>query len=379
MAPDLYGLLDDAAPAPTRPLDAAGLVRRARRQRRAAQALTGATAVLVLVAALVALPRLGEDQVVFEPPAAETPVEPTLRITADARPHEAHGGRLAVEADDPGEVTRGEQVEHSLTVTVLGEHPRPVEGLLRLDRDVASDDGQGLLRVVGECLDRCPAEDFAAEPTALLAAELRLETAHLMPGTYRLEFPLSGTPDTANPGAGGPEPPIIVTYEVTDASAETPASNEGSAAARFAPDLVRADPRSASPGDVVALYFPQEDTARGLGFTLERLVGNRWAPAFDLHSDGGMFGHEPQWWPHGQGGWEQIELSGAGPDRVVVPEDAEEGAYRICTAARGSSLGSFCAPLVIAAGEEESDPQVRAKPAKEVSWPVPAHPATSSR
>ena len=44
-------------------------------------------------------------------------------------------------------------------------------------------------------------------------------------------------------------------------------------------------------------------------------------------------------------GYPDAGIGGPGPDRVLVPEDAEPGAYRICTANAGDD---FCAPLQVA-------------------------------
>ena len=44
------------------------------------------------------------------------------------------------------------------------------------------------------------------------------------------------------------------------------------------------------------------------------------------------------------GGWEQVAISGGGPDRVIVPESASPGDYLLCTA---NALDEACALLTL--------------------------------
>lgn len=119
-------------------------------------------------------------------------------------------------------------------------------------------------------------------------------------------------------------------------------------AAEIRPDLIVADPKVVEPGEVVGLTFPQE-TTRGVHFVLERQAGaGTWAYRYDLLSDGPGAGWERRWFPAGAEGFavEDIGVGGPGPDRVVIPETAEPGTWRICT---GNAGENFCAPIEIVA------------------------------
>jgi hypothetical protein len=93
------------------------------------------------------------------------------------------------------------------------------------------------------------------------------------------------------------------------------------------------EPARAEPGDVVALGFPDE-MIRGILFVMEGQTANGWLPAFFLTSDGPGPDWEMTWQPPGGAGLavEDIGVGGPGPDHVVIPEVAEPGTYRICTA-----------------------------------------------
>lgn len=70
MSDELRQLLSDTAPEPTRPLDAAGVVRRARRQTVGLRVAAGAASLVMVVVAVVGLPRLWDDTA---PHIADTP------------------------------------------------------------------------------------------------------------------------------------------------------------------------------------------------------------------------------------------------------------------------------------------------------------------
>jgi hypothetical protein len=113
------------------------------------------------------------------------------------------------------------------------------------------------------------------------------------------------------------------------------------------PDLIVADQAEVEPGAVVALSFP-EHTNRGVLFVLDQRVDNAWVTRFFLTSDGPGQGWEREWWPVDAAGMAvpDIGVGGPGPDRVLVPEVVEPGAYRICT---GNAGADFCAPIEIVA------------------------------
>ncbi len=113
------------------------------------------------------------------------------------------------------------------------------------------------------------------------------------------------------------------------------------------PDLLVIDPEQAAPGDVVALSFPEE-TTRGILFVLEQRVDDGWVSRFYLTSNGPGAGWQMSWHAADEPGMavEDIGVGGPGPDNVPIPEIAEPGDYRICTANAGAD---FCAPIEIAA------------------------------
>ncbi|HEY8170673.1 MAG TPA: hypothetical protein VIH24_06195 [Candidatus Limnocylindria bacterium] len=118
--------------------------------------------------------------------------------------------------------------------------------------------------------------------------------------------------------------------------------------AEMRPDLIVVDPVGAAPGEVVALTFPQE-TTRGILFVLEREVGDGWQLQYYLTSDGPGAGWERTWQAAGADGMavEDIGVGGPGPDRVLIPDVAEPGSYRICT---GNAGDEICTPIEILGG-----------------------------
>jgi hypothetical protein len=114
---------------------------------------------------------------------------------------------------------------------------------------------------------------------------------------------------------------------------------------RMRPDQIVVDPAEAVPGDVVGIGFPDEIT-RGILFVLERRTADGWLPAFFLTSDGSNPGAELTWQPPGGAGLavDDIGVGGPGPDHVLIPDEAQPGNYRICTA---NAAEDVCAPIEI--------------------------------
>lgn len=109
-------------------------------------------------------------------------------------------------------------------------------------------------------------------------------------------------------------------------------------------DLLTVTPAAPTPGSVVEVTF-SEETMRGIAWSLDQRDGDGWTTRFWLVSDGN--GGEPEAVPAGTQGWgvPDVGVGGTGPDRVLVPEAAEPGSWRLCTANRGEEI---CASLEIA-------------------------------
>lgn len=124
-----------------------------------------------------------------------------------------------------------------------------------------------------------------------------------------------------------------------------PLSTPHDPAAVFDPASIVADREAASPGDVVELTFPGEMT-RGLHFVLEEEVGGTWAHRYGLMSSGEDRGAPGGWFVPGDEdiAIPDIGIVGPGPDRVVIPEPATPGAWRICT---GNAAENVCVRIEI--------------------------------
>lgn len=107
-------------------------------------------------------------------------------------------------------------------------------------------------------------------------------------------------------------------------------------------------PASPTAGQDVELSFPA-DSERGIAFSLARWNEGRWDREYYLTSDWGTpDDHAPTWWTVEDGanrGWEQVGISGSGPDRVIIPETAAPGDYLLCTA---NAVDEACASLTVA-------------------------------
>lgn len=106
-------------------------------------------------------------------------------------------------------------------------------------------------------------------------------------------------------------------------------------------------PASAEPAQEIELRFPG-DSERGIAFSLSQWKDGDWEVAYYLTSDWGRSGeYAPSWWPVEDSedrGWEQVGISGAGPDRVFVPDTAARGDYLLCTA---NAVDEACALLTV--------------------------------
>jgi hypothetical protein len=139
-------------------------------------------------------------------------------------------------------------------------------------------------------------------------------------------------------------PATIAAIALTGCSGIIPTGTPHDATAIFRPADMVADREAASPGDVVEISFPGEMT-RGILFVLEEHAGASWTYRYALLSDGA--GGAVSWQPaEADIAVEDVGVGGAGPDRVVIPDTAAPGDYRICT---GNALENVCVPIAIRA------------------------------
>jgi hypothetical protein len=98
------------------------------------------------------------------------------------------------------------------------------------------------------------------------------------------------------------------------------------------PDM-SVEPATAPAGSIIVVRFADR-FVRGVAFQLESRQGSDWRIEYYLVA--GINGGEPRqpWWhvddPKQGGGWPDIGQSG--PASLRVPDDAEPGKYRLCTA-----------------------------------------------
>jgi len=118
------------------------------------------------------------------------------------------------------------------------------------------------------------------------------------------------------------------------------------ASAEVQPELIVLEPATASPGDFVSVFFPDERT-RGVHFVLESQRGDQWNHEYNLTSDwqGTRAPRSQKIEPTGTT-WavEDIGFGGPGPDVIQIPTDAASGEYRVCT---GNTRPNICALITI--------------------------------
>ena len=124
-----------------------------------------------------------------------------------------------------------------------------------------------------------------------------------------------------------------------------PGGTPHDATAVFRPASMIADRETVAPGEVVELSFP-DGHERGLMFVLEEESGATWVYRYMLLSD--ATGGRPAWYRPDQEGVavEDVGVAGPGPDRVVVPDVAAAGSWRICT---GNAAENVCVRIAIVA------------------------------
>jgi hypothetical protein len=100
--------------------------------------------------------------------------------------------------------------------------------------------------------------------------------------------------------------------------------------------VMTVEPSSAPAGSVIRVYFPTE-YQRGVAFELEAREASGWQLEYYLVA--GFGGWQPQrpWWhvddPDKDGeAVPGVAIGGPGGEQLRVPDDAEPGEYRLCTA-----------------------------------------------
>lgn len=85
-------------------------------------------------------------------------------------------------------------------------------------------------------------------------------------------------------------------------------------------------------GETVHITYP-EGTPRGAGYVLERFVGGWYQAEFLLTAVPAGSGLEPGWATLEEGAtWDDVLITGPGPDLLRIPESADGEYYRLCTA-----------------------------------------------
>jgi hypothetical protein len=88
------------------------------------------------------------------------------------------------------------------------------------------------------------------------------------------------------------------------------------------------------PGDEVEVRWQRRER-RGIAYSLDGWTGTDWKTEYYVTavSQGYPPAAGPTWWDANERrGWVDIGVSGSGPDVAVVPDVADPGTYRLCTA-----------------------------------------------
>lgn len=154
--------------------------------------------------------------------------------------------------------------------------------------------------------------------------------------------------EESEPGGGAADPPTAGTS--TAPGEERADGNPFDPDAIMAPNLIEVEPEVLTPGEMAEVHFPTEES-RGVHYVLDRGVGGGWEHTYHLTSGENVQGGQPGWSP-GDEPFDvvDVEVHGAGPDPVPVPDTAEPGEYRLCT---GNRTLNLCAQVTI--GEPSAD------------------------
>jgi hypothetical protein len=95
---------------------------------------------------------------------------------------------------------------------------------------------------------------------------------------------------------------------------------------------IEIDQRAYRPGDRLLAHWPGAEV-RGIAYSLDKWTGEDWATEYYITAVQRPT-HDPSWWSKDEKGhlWADIGVGGLGPDIAIVPDVADPGAYRLCTA-----------------------------------------------
>lgn len=100
-------------------------------------------------------------------------------------------------------------------------------------------------------------------------------------------------------------------------------------------------------GDEVRVLWPGEE-GRGIAYSLDAWTGTDWTTQFYVTAvtQGHHPAGHPRWWDASETNyaWVDIGVGGPGPDIAVVPDVAEPGVYRLCTA---NSVRKSCVLITV--------------------------------
>lgn len=118
--------------------------------------------------------------------------------------------------------------------------------------------------------------------------------------------------------------------------------------AQMRPELMQVKPSPAVAGQPIEVRFPEE-TERGVGWVLEEQGNNSWHAGWSLTAASGSYDSEyvPNWYPaddEAAFAWDALAIAGPGPDTLLIPDDAQPGIYRLCTA---NKIDNICVELAI--------------------------------
>ena len=354
MRDDLVDLVRESAAEPLDTPDFDAMAARGRRQRTATRVLGGvASALVLLVAGVVLWPSTpAGSPVISDQPTTPAGADEGAVLPAGWQALRVGGAVLGVPADWAVET-------HAAPVHVCPNAvDRPTAFLLQ----GGPKDGpcltiaQGSLTLEAAPLSALPAaflepgdgrtwEDVTTNGGVagqrLVRGENGLAIAYRFPALdVWLQF-RDGEPVTTQADA------ILATLAAApDDRGSTEEATPYDADAQMRPDLMVAAPNPAAPGGTVELTYP-EQSPRGLAFVFERqMPDGSWNHVYFLvASPADRPDIRPEWFTAEQGaGWDDLGVGGTGPDRVVLPETAEPGPYRVCTANAGDE---FCTPLRI--------------------------------